>query len=134
MLLSGIAPGMLQTFDKLPQRAIERSGHAELLATVSDRAVHKVHLSLALGKNVLQHAGFVLAGRVRAFLHERTGIAVELDAERFRDGFAFRDERVEQCTRLRKASGGAVMEQRERTDRIGRSVEDEFGPLCATRI
>jgi len=46
--------------------------------------------------------------------------------------FAFRDKRVEEAPVCGKASGGAVMQQRERADRIGRSVENELGPLRAT--
>src|SRR6266404_682548 len=125
---------MLQTFYELPKRAIERSGHAKFFATVGDRAIHEVNLRLALRKNVLQHAGLVLAGSIRTLLHERAGIAMELDAKSLRDRFAFRDKRVEERSSLRKASGSAVMQQRERADRIGRSVENELGPLRATGV
>src|SRR6266404_72728 len=125
---------MLQTFYELPKRAIERSGHAKFFSAVGDRAIHEVNLRLALRKNILQHAGLVFSRRVRALLHERAGIAMELDAKSFGDRFAFRDKRVEERSSLRKASGGAVMQQRERADRIGRSVENELGPLRATGV
>src|SRR5580700_11383023 len=109
---------MLQTFDKLPERTIEWCWHAEFFSAVGDRTIHEIDFRLALSKNVLQHAGFVLARSIRALLHERAGIAMKRNAKRLGDRFTFRDERVEQCSGWRKASSGAVMEQRERADRI----------------
>ena len=62
------------------------------LAPVHDRAIHEIHFGVALGKNILQHAGIVFAGSVRAFLHHRARIAVQADAHGFRDGFTFGDQ------------------------------------------
>src|SRR6266852_4095470 len=100
---------MLQTFYELPQCAIERRGHSAFLATVGDGAIHEVNLGLALGQNVLQHAGFVLAGSIGAFLDERARIAVKLNSEGFGDSFALRDQRVEESARLRESRGCAVV-------------------------
>src|SRR5271155_5652176 len=104
---------MFESFCELPERAIERSRHSHFFAPISDRAVHKIHFGLALGKNVLQHARFVFSGSVGAFLHEGARIAVKLDAKSIRDGFSFGDERVEKSAGRRKASGSAMMQQRE---------------------
>src|ERR1700730_692639 len=110
LFLSGIAPGMLQTFDELPERAIQRRGHSEFFAGISDGAVHEIDFRLALGENILQHAGFVLAGSIGTFLDKRARIAVELDAESLGNSFAFRDQCVKERSGFRKASGSAVME------------------------
>src|SRR6266481_4269021 len=132
--LGGIAPGILQAFYQLPQRTVERRGHAQFFAAVDDGAIHEIDFGLALGENVLQHAGFVLAGSVGAFLHEGAGIAVELDAERFGDRLAFGDERVEKSAGGRESSGRTVMEKSESADGIGGGVENEFGPLGAASV
>ena len=125
---------MLQTFYELPQRAIERRGHSEFLATVGNGAIHEINFGLALGKNILQHAGFVLAGSIRAFLDESARIAVELDAKCLGDGFALGDQRVEERARLRESGGCAMVEQGESADRIGRGVEDKLGPLSSASV
>src|SRR5467141_3978574 len=132
--LGGIAPGMLQTLYQLPERAIERRGDPEFFAAVSNGTIHEIHFGLALGENVLQHAGFVLARSVGALLHEGAGIAVELDAERFGDRFSFGDERVEERASGRESTGCPVVEQGESADGIGGGVEDELGPLRAAGV
>src|SRR5260370_12841654 len=125
---------MLQTFYELPQRASERSGYPEFLSTVCDRAVHEVHLGLALGENVLQHAGFMLAGSVGAFLDEGAGIAMELDAERVGERFNFGDARVEERAGGREAGGCAVVQKCESANGIRGGVKDEFGPWGAASV
>src|SRR4029077_15468830 len=125
---------MLQTFYQLPERTIKRRGHAEFFATLGDGAIHEINLGLALGENVLQHAGLVLAGSVCAFLDEGARIAMELNAERLGNRFSFGDQRVKKRTGGRESSGGAVVKKRERADGIGRGVEDEFGPLRAASV
>src|SRR5260370_7532135 len=109
---------MLQTLYQLPQRAIERRGHSEFFPTVCDRAVHEVDLGLAPGENVLQHAGFMLAGSVGAFLDEGAGIAMELDAERFGDRFTFGDERVEKRAVGREPAASAVFQKRKASNAV----------------
>ncbi len=125
---------MLQTFYELPQSTIERRGHSEFFAAFGDSAVHEVDLGLPLGENVLQHAGFVLAGRIGAFLNQSAGIAVELDAERLGDRFTFGDERVEERAGGREAGGCAVMQKCESANGIRGGVKDEFGPLGAASV
>ena len=76
----------------------------------------------------------MLAGSVRAFLHEGAGIAVELDAERFGDRFSFGNERVEERAGGRESTGCTVVELGESADRIGGGVEDELRPLRAAGV
>jgi len=65
-------------------------------------------------------------------LHERAGIAMELWMPRaLATASPSEISALKRAPSLRKASGGAVMQQRERADRIGRSVENELGPLRA---
>src|ERR1700740_3490890 len=87
-LLNRIPPGMLQTFYELPQRAIEWRGHSKFLAAVRDGAIHEIDFSLTLGKDILQHSGFVIARSIGAFLDERARIAVKLNSEGLGDSFA----------------------------------------------
>src|SRR6266436_5864708 len=125
---------MLESFHQLPEGAIERRRHAHFFAPLGDGAIHEINFSLALGKNVLQHAGFVFARSVRAFLHERAGITVKFNAEGFGDGFSFRNERVKERSGRSESRSGAVMQQGKRANRIRRGVEDEFCPLRAARV
>src|SRR5712692_8047005 len=125
---------MLQTLYQLPKRAIERRGHTEFFTAVDNGAVHEIYLGWALGENVLQHAGLVLAGSVGAFLDERAGVAVELDAEGLSDGLAFGDECVEERAGGSEARCCAVVQKGESADGICGSVEDELGPLGAAGI
>ena len=134
MCLGWITPGVLQAFDQLPKSTIQRSGNSDPFAAFHDRSVHEIDLGLPLRENVLQHAGFVFAGGVRAFFHEGSGIAVQLDAQRFGDRFSFFDQSVEERTRWREASCCTMMQQGESADRIRRSVEDELGPLRAAGV
>src|SRR5260370_33111359 len=73
--LGGIAPGMLQTFYELPESAVERRWDAQFFAAVGGGAIHEVNFGLALGQNVLQHAGFCRAGGIVTLLSESAGIA-----------------------------------------------------------
>lgn len=76
----------------------------------------------------------MFAGSVRSFLHQGARVAVQFDAESLRNGFALGDQIVEQLTGWREARGGAMMQQRQSTDRIGGGIEDQFGPLRAARV
>src|SRR6266852_1404124 len=125
---------MLQTFYELPQRTIERRGHAQFFTAVGNGAIHEINLGLAPGQNVLQHAGFVLAGSIRAFLNEGAGIAVELDAESLGHRFSFGDERVEKRAGGSETRGSAGMKECESADGVCRGVEDELGPLGAAGV
>src|SRR5258705_1588519 len=89
--LGRITPGMFQAFYELPQCAVERRRHTEFFTAICDRAVHEVLFRLALRKNILQHAGLVLAGSIGAFLHQRARVAVKLYAERLGDRLALGD-------------------------------------------
>src|SRR5579859_4405459 len=128
-LLGRIAPRMLQALYELPKCAIQWRGHSQSVAAVGNRAVHEVHLRLALGKNVLQHAGLVLTRSVGPFLHQRAGIAVELDAQSLGDSLAFGNQSIEERAGGGESRGCAVMQQCESADRIGRGIEDQLGPL-----
>ena len=125
---------MFESFCELPERTIERSRDAHFFTPIGNCAVHKIHFGLALGKNVLEHAGFVFAGSVGAFLHERARIAVKLNAKSFCDGFSFGNERIEKRSSRRKARGRAVVKKGERAHGICRGVEDELGPLGAAGV
>ena len=59
---------------------------------------------------------------------------MERDAQAFGHGLAFGDQVVEQLAGGRKPRRRAVMQQRQRADRIGGRVENQFGPLRAARI
>src|SRR6267154_3791468 len=89
--LGRITPGMFQAFYKLPQCAVERRRYTEFFTAICDRAVHEVHFRLPLRKNILQHAGLVLAGSIGPLLHQRSRIAVKLYPERLRDRLALGD-------------------------------------------
>src|ERR1035438_10366424 len=91
-------PGVLQSFDELPQCAIERRGNSELIAPANNRAVHEIDLSWTLNQNVLQHAGPMFAGRISAFVDHVPGISVQLDLHCSRYGFAFRNQLFKQLS------------------------------------
>src|SRR5271154_739673 len=130
----GIRPRMLEAFDQSPHRFIQRRRDANLLAPFHDRAIHKIHFRNALGEHVLQHAGVMLARRVRAFLHHRARIAVQRDAHSLRNGLALGNQVDEKLSGRRKTRSRAVMQQRQGADRIRRGVENEFRPLSPARI
>src|SRR5713101_3563133 len=125
---------MFQAFYELPQCAVERRRHAELFTAICDRAVHEVHFRLALRKNILQHAGLVLAGSIGTFLYKRARIAVKLYAERLRDRLALADQRIEQRPGGNEARRCAMMEKRQRADWICGGVENKLGPLSAAGV
>src|SRR6266853_3213083 len=72
----GVGPGVLQSLDELPECSVEGCGHADLVAPAHDGSIHEVDLGLAFGKNILQHAGRMLARRQGSFLHQLPWIAV----------------------------------------------------------
>ncbi len=115
---------MFEPFHEFPQGAIERSRHAGLFAQVRDGAVHEVHFRLAPRKNVLQHAGFMFAERVRAFLHQGARITVQLDPQRLGYRFTFGDQGIEERASGSEPRRRAVVQERQRANRIRRSVED----------
>ncbi len=115
---------MFEPFHKLPQGAIKRSGHTVFFAQVRDGPVHEVHFRSAPRKNVLQHAGFMFAERVSAFLHQGARITVQLDPERLGYRFTFGDQGIEQLARRSEPRRRAVVQERQRANRIRRSVED----------
>ena len=125
---------MLEAFDQGPHRFVERRGDIMFFSPLHNRAVHEIHFGLPFSEHVLQHAGVVFAGSVRAFLHQGAGIPVELDAHGFCDGFAFGNHRVEKFAGGGEASCGAVMKKSESANWICGSVEDEFSPLSAARV
>ena len=86
---------MFQAFDQLPHCFVQWRWDASLFSPIHDRAVHEIDFGLTLGEYVLQHAGAMLAGSVRAFLHQCARIAVQLDAQRLGNRFAFSDQIVE---------------------------------------
>src|SRR5690242_6823015 len=45
-----IGPGMFESFDQLPHRAIQRGRHARFFSPFDNRAVHEIHFGLALGQ------------------------------------------------------------------------------------
>src|SRR5690242_18442557 len=106
-----IGPGMLEAFNQLPHRSIERGGNARLFAPFDNRSVHEVHLGLPPRDYVLQHAGVVLAGSIGSFFDERARIAAEFNAECFRNRFALGDQFVEKGASGREARRRAVMQQ-----------------------
>ena len=109
-------------------------GTSGLLAPLHDRAIHEIDFGLALGENILQHAGAVFAGSVGAFLHQLAGIAMQFDPKSLGDGFAFGDQIVEKLAGRSEARGGPMMQQRQRANRIGGGVKDELGPLRSTSV
>ena len=70
---------MFEPFDQLPHGAIQGRRNAGFLAPAHNRAVHEIDFGLAFGKNVLQHAGLVFAGRSRALADHVVRIAMQLD-------------------------------------------------------
>src|SRR6266481_325934 len=129
-----VLPGMFETLDQSPQRLVEGSGHSDFVAPLCDGAIHKINFRLALGENVLEHAGAMFSGRVRAFLDELPGIAVQFDAEPASHGFAFGNQVIKELAGRAESRGCAVMQQRQGPNRICGCVENKFGPLCATGI
>jgi hypothetical protein len=73
---------MFETFDKFPQRPIQRSWHAHFFTPMHDRSIHEIHFRLPLGEDVLEHAGTVLAGSVCALLYKLTRIAMQFNSQR----------------------------------------------------
>src|SRR5215467_13459308 len=132
--LIGILPGMLQALNQFPKRFVERGGHAGFLTPFRDSAVHEIHFRLALGEHILQHAGAMFARSVGTSLHELARIAVQFDSELFCDGFAFRDEVIEELAGGKETRGGAVMEESQGAHGTGGSVENELSPLRTARV
>ncbi len=117
-----------------PQRLVQRSRHACFLAPLHDRAVHEIDLGLALGEDILQHAGAVLAGSVGAFLHQRRGSPCNSIPNSFATASPSAIRSFEQLSGGREAGRRAVMQQRERADGIGGGIEDQLGPLRAASV
>src|SRR5437773_180345 len=115
----GIAPGTLEALNQLPHGFIERGGYSDSLSQLHDCAVHEIHFCLTFRKHILQHAGIVLARSGRALLHQLTRITVEDNSELLRYRLTFKDEIVEQLVCRLKSCGSSVMEQGERSNRIG---------------
>src|SRR5215470_13844705 len=132
--LTRVLPGMLQALNQFPKRFVERCGHTGFLTPLRDSTIHEVNFRLALGEHILQHAGAMFARSVGALLHELPRIAVQFDSELFCDGFAFRDEVIEELARGRETRGGAVMKKSQGAHRISGSVENELSPLRASCV
>src|SRR5258707_3029495 len=113
-----VGPGVLQSLDELPECSVEGRGYADLVAPAHDGSIHEVDLGLALGKNILQHAGRMLARRQGSFLHQLPWIAVQLDAERFGHLLPFRHQVVKQFSGRSEARRAAVMKQGQCSARI----------------
>ena len=105
-----IGPGVFEPFDQFPQGAIERGGHTGLLAPLHNRAIHEIDFGLPFCKNILQHAGAVFAGSVRAFLHHLARIAMQLDSESLGNRFPFADQIFEQFSGRCETGSGAMMQ------------------------
>src|SRR5258708_1203539 len=129
-----VLPGMFETFDQSPQRLVERSGHSDSVPPLCDGAIHEINFRQALGENVLEHAGAMFSGRVRAFLDELPGIPVQFDAKPPSHAFAFANQVIKELAGWAESGGCAVMQQRQGPNRICGCVENKFGPLRATSI
>ena len=101
---------------------------------LDNRSVHEIDFRLPLGEHILQHARAMLAGSVRALLHQLSRIAVQFDSQLLRNRLAFRDQVVEKMPGRLKARRRAVMQQRERTYGIRGRIEDQLGPLRAASV
>ncbi len=85
---------MLKALDQRPYRFVQGRCHADCFALLHDRAVHEIDFGLAPGKDILQHAGAVLARRVRTFLHQGSRVAMQFYPELPGHGLAFGDQIV----------------------------------------
>src|SRR5580700_9256595 len=130
----GVGPGVLEPFDEFPQCAIERRGHTGLFAPLHNCTVHEINFGLTFCKNILQHAGTVLSGRVRALLNQLASISMQLNPEGAGDRLPFPDEILEEASGRLEPGSGTVMEQRQRTHGIGRRIKDQLCPLRPTGI
>ena len=59
---------------------------------------------------------------------------MQVDPQRFGYRFTLCDQRVEQRASGSETRRRAVVQERQRANRIRRSVEDQFGPLCAPSV
>jgi len=124
---------MFQTFYELPQRAVERVGTPSFSPLSAMAPFMKSTSVWRLARMSWSMLALCLQERLH-LLDEGAGIAVELDAKSFRDGLSFGDEGVEKVSGGSEAGGCTVMEKGESADRIGGSVENEFGPLRAAGV
>ena len=82
-----------------------------LLAPFHNRSIHKIDFGLPLGEHILQHAGTVLSGSVRASLHHFAGISVQLDSQGFRHCLPFANQIFEEFAGGREASSRAMVKE-----------------------
>ena len=60
---------MFQSLDEFEECFVQGRRHPDLFSPVNDRAIHEIDFGLPLREDILQHAGAMLAGRIRTFLH-----------------------------------------------------------------
>jgi len=102
---------MFQTLDEFTESLVQGSWHADFFAPLHDRTVHEINFRLALGEDILQHAGAMLARGIGALLYQLSRIPMQFDAKLLRYRLALGDHVLEQLSRRRKSRSGSVMQQ-----------------------